>query len=291
MKHRAPIRFDSNCNHEQAAQPWSESWRKSTSGFAASPSRSAFTLIELLVVIAIIAILASMLLPALAKAKSKAHRTQCMNNSRQIGIATVMYLGDNNDTYPCGTRVTGISTWDAETGWPVSLMAYMGGYKKGSQPGVYVCPSEMRILASAPFQLHFQANRQIICDINDCDIGIRATQLRKTSIYWMIMEKDIGGMGNIRSGALEQVVLGTWNFPPGLPGYRRHDGGLMAIAADGHAEWLRMPPYLGDSSTIPPNLVELGDCSIPPNPAPWRIWFDNGPRAKLFCRGKANGTF
>jgi len=71
------------------------------------PKPHAFTLIELLVVIAIIAILAAMLLPALASAKEKAKRTECLNNLKELGLGSNMYAGDYNDFVPPGNRVLG----------------------------------------------------------------------------------------------------------------------------------------------------------------------------------------
>ncbi len=61
---------------------------------------AAFTLMELLVVIAIIGILASLLVPALSRAKAEANNTVCVNNLRQLGIATLLYAGDNNSRLP-----------------------------------------------------------------------------------------------------------------------------------------------------------------------------------------------
>ena len=110
--------------------------------------KKAFTLIELLVVIAIIAILAAMLLPALAAAKRKAQKINCVNNLKQVGLAYRIWSGDNSDKYPqalsssSGGALNYVNRGTTAATYLVPNQVFMVMSNELSTPKVVYCPSD-----------------------------------------------------------------------------------------------------------------------------------------------------
>jgi prepilin-type N-terminal cleavage/methylation domain-containing protein/prepilin-type processing-associated H-X9-DG protein len=102
---------------------------------------SAFTLIELLVVIAIIALLASMLMPAVGSMKERADSIACSSNLRTIGAAVQLYLQDNSQNFPAIAPAVGISPYPQ--GYPTQTMLTAFG-KYGVTASTLQCPSDMK---------------------------------------------------------------------------------------------------------------------------------------------------
>jgi prepilin-type N-terminal cleavage/methylation domain-containing protein len=208
----------------------------------------AFTLIELLVVIAIIAILAALLLPALAAAKRKAQRINCVSNIKQMGIAFRIWEGDHGDRYPMNLSTASGGAkeliWSAATAPPAPNPPTATTYgltnvfvvmsNELSTPKVLYCPSDSVRKATTNFTaLHFNNQNMSYFVCGDTE----------EAYPQMILDGDrnIGTIGTQSTPANKTNVIGAqWTGDPTAwwawsAGDMHLSAGNLGLA-DGHAE-------------------------------------------------------
>ena len=210
-------------------------------------SRQGFTLIELLVVIAIIAIIASMLLPALSRAKAKAQRTKCVNNIKQLQLCWIMYPDDNQDMCPPNNPggfpggPPGSEAWvfgDVE--YDVSTTNIEQGvlFRYNRSTSIYVCPTDPFTLLR--FGTRFPTTRSFSMVNYMPPAGKKYTTITdpKPAKALVFMDED-DRLNNPNNGindgniGLRAYPIQEWGDSPG----RRHENGTTVSFADGHAEY------------------------------------------------------
>lgn len=252
-----------------------------------------FTLIELLVVIAIIAILAAILFPVFAQAREKARQAQCLSNCKQLGLAFMQYIQDNDEKYVYNGS-GGWSWWGLDTGggWANRIYPYVKSTK------VYVCPDDSGA-RSNPISYVYNTNMStdtppwvwasqgigtisiakltapastvLLYEGNGTNVGAPNAEPITDSIWgsmwWWMASDDVTNPSG--GGSKDGNAANDWWSVPFMGARHQNytvsngvlNGGGIFIFADGHAKWMRVSPENNGRG----GSISVGNCVSPDN--------------------------
>lgn len=253
-----------------------------------TPKRSGFTLIELLVVIAIIAILAAILFPVFAKVREKARQTSCASNEKQLGLAFMQYVQDNDETFPVGSQNSYFTAGDHfGIGWAGEIYPYV------KSTGLYKCPDD--VTADQPnanppmYEVSYAMNThivnsytagphgllagftapattvllsEVVNDLVDVTAIDEGKSLATPPTHWSVVSQGDDVIGNNPPGqdATARMATGPLdgdiNVWDGTQG--RHTNGSNFLLADGHVKWLA-------GSAVSPGINPPGQATDQPS--------------------------
>ncbi len=248
-----------------------------------APNPRAFTLIELLVVIAIVAILASLLLPALSKAKARAQGAACTSNIKQLHLAWNLYADENNDrlvnNHGVGeTRALRQSWANHVQDWGASedntnityLTDALLGPHTGRAAGIFKCPSDRSVSEAGP-RIRSYALNSLVGDpgeltnrFNPAFIQVfRSTEFVRPSQTFVFLEEhpDTINDGFFMNRLDEEAKWGN------LPAAYHNNAGNLSFA-DGHVEAHR---WVAPSTLVPQikGALPTGSPAVPPSDWDW----------------------